>query len=211
VVASRRDPADPAVDTTERPPSPGRDVVMVVVGLGMLVLGANVLLGAAVTVAQRLGISELVIGLTLVAVGTSLPEIATSLLAVARGAGDLAVGNAVGSNIFNLLAVLGITALVAPGGVPVARGALDFDLPVMVAVTVACLPIFFTGNRIARGEGALFVGYYAAYTAYLLLDAADHDALEPFSAIMLWFVVPLTVVTLATMVTRSMRGRVTAR
>ena len=139
----------------------------------------------------------MVIGLTLVAVGTSLPEIATSVLAVLRGQRDLAVGNAVGSNVFNLFAVLGVTAVVAPGGVAVPRGALDFDLPVMLAVTVACLPIFFTGHLIARWEGAVFLGYYVAYSAYLLLRAAEHDALAPFSSVMLGFVVPLTVLTIA--------------
>lgn len=205
VVVSQRERAETAVDPTERAPSPARDLVLVVVGLGMLVLGSDLLLDAAVTVADRLGVSELVIGLTLVAVGTSLPEIATSLLAVVRGARDLAVGNAVGSNIFNLLGVLGVTAVVAPAGVPVARGALDFDLPVMLAVTIACLPILFTGSRISRGEGALFVGYYVAYTAYLLLDAAGHDALAPFSAVMLWFAVPLTFVGVAASVVRGLR------
>lgn len=183
----------------------GRDALAVVAGIGMLVVGSRLLLGAAVTVAEALGISELVIGLTLIAVGTSLPEIATSILAVARGQRDIAVGNAVGSNVFNLLAVLGVTGIVAPGGIPVARGALDFDIPVMIAVTVACLPIFFTGHLIARWEGALFLGYYVAYTTYLLLDAAGHDALAPFSTIMLWFVVPLTVVTLVGTVISALR------
>lgn len=186
-------------------PTVGRDTFAIVAGIGMLVVGSRLLLGASVTVAQRLGISELVIGLTLVAVGTSLPEIATSLLAVMRGQRDLAVGNAVGSNVFNLLAVLGVSGIVAPGGIPVARGALDFDIPVMIAVTVACLPIFFTGHLIARWEGALFLAYYVAYTTYLLLDAAGHDALAPFSTIMLWFVVPLTVVTLVGSVISAIR------
>lgn len=209
VVVSRRDPDAVVVvdDVDGAVPSPLRDAALVVVGLALLVVGSNLLLGAAVAVAERLGVSELVIGLTLIAVGTSLPEIATSMLAVMRGDRDLAVGNAVGSNVFNLLAVLGITGVVAPGGVPVARGALDFDLPVMVAVTVACLPIFFTGDRISRREGVLFVAYYVVYTAYLLLDAAGHDALEPFSAIMLWFVVPLTVLTVGGSVVRSLRRR----
>jgi cation:H+ antiporter len=196
----RREPAmaPSEADEPAAPPasSPLRDLVSIAVGLALLVAGSRLLVDAAVAVAQRLGVSELVIGLTLVAVGTSLPEIATSLLAVLRGERDLAVGNAVGSNIFNLFAVLGITAVVAPSGVPVARGALDFDLPVMLAVTVACLPIFFTGRLIARWEGVVFLWYYGAYFAYLLLRAAEHDALEPFSAVMLGFVLPLTVLTI---------------
>lgn len=182
------------------------DVGRLVVGIGLLVVGSNLLLDAAVTVAQRLGISELVIGLTLIAVGTSLPEIATSTLAVLRGERDLAVGNAVGSNIFNLLAVLGVTAIVGPEGVPVPSSALDFDLPVMIAVTVVCLPIFFTGHEIARWEGAIFLGYYVAYSAYLLLDAAGHDALQPFSWVMLGFVVPITVFTIAATVGTALRA-----
>jgi cation:H+ antiporter len=214
VIMSRRSDDTPdaseVVDDAVRPSTP-RDLALVAAGLVGLVLGSNLLLDASVTVAERLGVSQLVIGLTLVAVGTSLPEIATSLLAVARGERDLAVGNAVGSNVFNLLAVLGITGLVAPEGIGVAKGALDFDLPVMLAVTIACLPIFFTGSRIARREGALFLGYYIAYTAYVLLDAAEHDALEPFSAVMLWFVVPLTVLSIGATVIGSIRQRMLAR
>lgn len=207
IVGVRREPATAGDVPTEdvRVPSVPRDAAWVVAGLGMLVFGSNLLVSAAVTVAQRLGVSELVIGLTLVAVGTSLPEIATSVLAVLRGSRDLAVGNAVGSNIFNLLAVLGITGVVAPGGVPVMRGALDFDLPVMLAVTVACLPIFFTGHLIARWEGVVFLGYYIAYSAYLLLRAAEHDALEPFSSVMLSFVVPITVLTVGGSVVKAVR------
>jgi len=113
-----------------------------------------------------------------------------------RGERDLAVGNIVGSNIFNLLLVLGGTAVLAPAGIAVAPAAISFDLPVMTAVAVACLPIFFTGHRIARWEGALFLGYYAAYTTYLVLRATEHDALPAFSGVMLGFVLPITVITL---------------
>lgn len=172
------------------------NIGLVAAGLALLVVGSNLLLAAAVAIAEDLGLSELVIGLTLVAAGTSLPEIATSILAAVRGQRDLAVGNAVGSNLFNLLAVLGITSAVSPAGIAVADGALQFDMPFMVAVAVACLPIFFTGHLIARWEGAVFLGYYIAYTAYLVLNATEHDLLEPFSAVMIEFVVPLTVITI---------------
>jgi cation:H+ antiporter len=144
-----------------------------------------------------MGVSELVIGLTIVAAGTSLPEVATSIIATIRGQRDIAVGNVVGSNIFNILAVLGLTAMVAPGGLPVSEAAINFDYPVMLAVAVACLPIFFVGYSIARWEGALFLGYYVAYTLYLILAATEHDALPEFSTAMMYFVVPLTIVTLA--------------
>lgn len=189
------------------PPGPFRYGVAVVTGLVLLLVGSGLLLDSAVDVAIRMGISELVIGLTLIAAGTSMPEIATSVLAAIRQERDIAVGNVVGSNILNLLIVLGLSAAVAPDGIAVPVGALDFDLPFMVVVAVACLPIFVTGSLIARWEGALFLGYYAAYLTYLLLKAAEHDALAPFSAVMAWFVVPLTVITLATLAVRAWRAR----
>lgn len=180
-----------------------RDLAFVAVGLLLLIVGAGWLVDAATVIARRFGLSELVIGLTVVAVGTSLPEIATSVLAVMRGQRDLAVGNVVGSCLFNLLGVLGITALVAPDGIGVGASALHFDMPVMLATAVACLPIFFTGHCINRWEGGLFLAYYVAYTAYLLLDSAGHAALPAYSAIMMLFVVPLTVATLAVVGTRA--------
>ena len=183
------------------------DLAMVLGGLGLLVLGARWLVESAVTIAQALGLSELVIGLTVIAVGTSLPEIATSVMAAVRGQRDLAVGNIVGSNVLNLLVVLGLTAVVAPSGIPVNAAAIHFDFPVMIATAVACLPIFFTGHCIARWEGAVFLGYYIAYTAYLLLDAAGHDALPAFSIAMMQFVLPLTVITLGIVVMRALRQR----
>jgi len=120
-------------------------------------------------VARALGMSELVIGLTIVAAGTSLPEVATSVIAAARRERDIAVGNVIGSNLFNILVALGLAAVLVPGGVEVAPAALRFDIPVMLAVAVACLPIFFTGHLIARWEWGLFLGYYLAYTLYLIL------------------------------------------
>ncbi|MQA90281.1 MAG: calcium/sodium antiporter [Gemmatimonas sp.] len=174
-------------------------------GLALLVFGSRWLVGSAISVAQFLGVSELVIGLTVVAIGTSLPELATSVVAAFRGERDIAVGNVVGSNIFNILLVLGVAGVAGSSGVPVAPAALSFDLPVMIAVAVACLPIFFTGHRIERWEGLLFIGYYVAYTAYLILDSARHDALPIFSAVMGLFVLPLTVITLATLSLRAWR------
>lgn len=165
-------------------------------GLAVLLTGARVLVSSAVALARVLGISELVVGLTVVAVGTSLPEIATSLVAAVRGERDMAVGNAIGSNIFNLHSVFGLAALVAPGGLTVVPGALHFDLPVMVAAAVACLPIFFTGRLVSRWEGLLFLGYYAAYVTYLLMRSTEHDLLPAFSRVFSLFVFPLTAVTL---------------
>ena len=209
----RSDPAagDTALDTVNGPPRGTRAWVMNVAlvggGLALLILGANWLVDSATLIARQFGLSELVIGLTVVAVGTSMPEIATSIIATIRGQRDLAVGNVVGSNIFNLLGVLGLAAVISPTGIPVSPAAVNFDIPVMIATAVACLPIFFTGHSIQRWEGAVFLGYYVAYTAYLLLDAAGHDALPDFRLAMLWVVMPLTVVTLSVVTWRHLRSR----
>ncbi|MEZ6147151.1 MAG: calcium/sodium antiporter [Planctomycetaceae bacterium] len=175
------------------------DVGFVLVGLLLLVLGADWLVDGATRLARQMKISELVIGLTIVAGGTSLPELATSLVAAVRGERDIAVGNVVGSNLFNLLGVLGLSALISPTGVHVAEQAVRFDIPVMIAVSVACLPIFASGHRIARWEGALFVGYQIAYIATLVMLDTKSPALAIFSQQMWWFVLPLTAVTLLVM------------
>jgi cation:H+ antiporter len=182
-------------------------LALIGIGLGLLVFGARALVDAAVTVAQLLGVSELVIGLTVVAAGTSLPEVATSVLAAMRGERDIAVGNVVGSNIFNVLGVLGVSALIAPQALTVAPAMLSFDLPVMLGIAIACLPIFFTGNAIARWEGALFLAFYAAYTGYLLLAATQHDALETYGLAMRAFVLPLTAVTILVVAWREYQRR----
>lgn len=182
-----------------------RDAGLILAGLVLLVLGARWLVGAAVDTARALGMSELVVGLTIVAAGTSLPEVATSILASIRGQRDIAVGNVVGSNVFNLLAVLGLGGLVAPDGLPISTGALTFDLPVMIGVAVATLPIFFTGYLIARWEGLVFLGYYAAYTVFLVLHASMHPAADEFGAAILWFVLPLTALTIAVLAVRALR------
>lgn len=184
-----------------------RDAVLVLVGLGLLVAGSRWFVEGAVGAARLLGVSELVIGLTIVAAGTSMPELATSLLAAVRGERDIAVGNVIGSNIFNLLVVLGGASLVAPEGVPVASSALAFDLPVMIGVALACLPIFFTGYAIARWEGAVFLGYYGLYATYLFLQATRHDALGAYSWIVGAFVIPITALTLCVLAVRALRGR----
>ena len=182
------------------------NVGLVLAGLAVLVGGARWFVDGAVALARTIGVSELVIGLTVVAAGTSLPEVATSIIATIRGERDIAVGNVIGSNIYNILAILGISSVVTPGGLTVAPAVVSFDLPVMVAVAVACLPIFFSGMAVARWEGAVFLGYYVAYLAYLILDATGHDGLPAFSAVMTWFVVPLTALTLALVALRARGG-----
>ena len=184
-----------------------RDIVSAVGGLVLLVLGSRWLVDSAVSFAQYLGISELGIGLTVVAAGTSLPEVVTSTVAAIRGERDIAVGNVVGSNIFNVMGVLGLTSLVAPAGIEVSSSVVNFDMPVMIVVAFACLPIFFTGGVISRSEGALFLVYYVAYTLYLFLAATQHDALPRFSAVLLYFALPLTLLTLIGVAVREMHRR----
>jgi len=181
------------------------NVVLLVAGLGMLVLGADWLVESATTIARSLGISELVIGLTIVAAGTSAPELATSAMAALRGERDIAVGNAIGSNVFNILGVLGLTAILAPDGIAVPASALRFDIPVMIAVAVAALPIFFTGFTIARWEGALFLAMYCGYVLFLFLDAVEHWSLSIYSTAMLLFVIPIITLTLGLLAERELR------
>jgi cation:H+ antiporter len=180
-------------------------VGLVAAGLVLLVIGSDWLVTASIAFAKAMGVSDLIIGLTIVAAGTSMPEVATSITAAIKGERDIAVGNVVGSNTFNILGCLGLAGLVAPGGLPLAPSLLSFDIWVMLAVALACLPVFFTGREIARWEGAVFVGYYVAYVAYLILAAQQHDALPLFSQVMLMFVVPLTVVTLIALMIRRPR------
>ena len=177
----------------------------ILAGLALLVTGSNQLVSGAVSLAQALGLSELVIGLTIIAVGTSLPELATSLIAAWKGERDIAVGNIVGSNLFNLLAVLGLAGLVSPEKIAVARSAIEFDFPVMMAVMVACLPIFFAGYRINRWEGALFLSYYVAYTAYLIMQSNGDSFANTFADAIIGYVVPLTAITLFVIAARAWR------
>ncbi|WP_405120059.1 calcium/sodium antiporter [Pseudomonas leptonychotis] len=178
---------------------------LIIAGLVLLVSGSNFLVEGAVSLARTLGLSELVIGLTVVAIGTSLPELATSITAALKGERDIAVGNIVGSNIFNLLCVLGLASMVSPQAINVAANALAFDFPVMIAVAVACLPIFFSGYRINRWEGLLFLAYYAAYTVYLVLFSTGKPFAESFGNAMLGYALPLTAVTLVIIAGRAWR------
>jgi cation:H+ antiporter len=176
-------------------------------GLIMVVLGSDWLVSGATTIAEELGVSELVIGLTVVALGTSLPELATSITASLKGETDMAVGNVVGSNIFNVLIVLGTAGILAPSGVEVSAAAINLDIPIMIAVAVACLPIFFTENRISRWEGIFFWLYYIIYTLFLFLKSTEHDTLPVFNTVMLGFVIPITVVTLIILTISHWRDR----
>lgn len=216
VVQARRAPADAAAefDAEVEASPPGTlmskwyvQIWFVVAGLIMLVQGANWLVDSAVVFARALGISEVVIGLTIVSVGTSLPEVAASLAAALKGERDMAVGNVVGSCVFNTLGCIGLGGLVAgASGMSVASSIMNFDLWVMLAAFFACLPVFISGREIARWEGGLFVGYYVAYVTYLIMRAQEHDALAAYSSVMLTFVVPLTALTLVVLNVRRFRA-----
>jgi len=165
----RKRPGDPVVEQAREAaegPEPKRrralNVLLLLLGLGGLYLGGDLTVTGAVALARSAGLSEAVIGLTVVAVGTSLPEMVTSLIAAQRGQFDIAVGNAVGSNIFNLLLILGLTSCLAPVTVP--EGGLA-DLAVLLVLSVLLLPLSITHRRrIVRWEGAVFLGGWIAYT-----------------------------------------------
>lgn len=178
-------------------------LLLIVVGLVFLVIGSEWLVNASVTFAKALGISDLVIGLTIVAAGTSMPEVATSVMAAIKGERDIAVGNVVGSSTFNILGCLGLSGLVSGDlGLAVPAAILNFDIWVLIAVSLACLPVFMTGREIARWEGGVFLLYYLAYVTYLILATQQHAALGVFSAAMMSFVVPITVITLVVVLVR---------
>jgi cation:H+ antiporter len=193
-------------ETTPRTPARvAGSAVMAATGLALLVVGAGWLVAGAVAIATWLGVGELVVGLTVVSAGTSLPELATSVVASVRGQRDIAVGNVVGSNLFNLLAVLGLSSAVAPDGIGVSGQALRFDLPVMVGTAVVCLPVFFTGSRIARWEGVMLLAGYAAYVICLVLLATGSPAFGPLRVALLVFALPLTAAALAVTTWRERR------
>ncbi|MDH3403512.1 MAG: calcium/sodium antiporter [Acidobacteriota bacterium] len=207
LLGSRREARARATESGTKPAAPRLSSALIASAAGLLALvfGARWLVAGSVAIARALGLSELVIGLTLVAAGTSLPEAATSIVAALRGERDLAVGNIVGSNVFNLLAVLGGSAVLAPHGLEVSASLLRFDLPVMVGAAVVCLPVFFTGWHTERWEGALLVACYGLYVACLVLGAAASPRLPPAIVVMLGLALPLTGATLLQAVLRARR------
>jgi len=147
----------------------GPALLLALGGLALTLVGARFLVTGAVSIAAALGVSEAIIGLTVVAVGTSLPELVTSIVAARKGQGDLAFGNVVGSNIFNIFGILGATALIKPLAVP--SEIIGFDIWVMLAATLLLIALTMTGWRIGRGKGAILLGAYLAYLAALLVMA----------------------------------------
>lgn len=182
------------------------DVLLVITGIALLVLGSRWLVGSASEVARYFGVSELTIGLTIVAIGTSLPELATSIVATLKGERDIAVGNVIGSNIFNILCVLGFTASIVPDGVAISSQALRFDFPVTLLVSLAALPILFSNFRIERWEGGLFVLSYAAYITYLILDSTRHPFIGTYAHILIWYVFPVLLALIVIQTFLALRG-----
>jgi cation:H+ antiporter len=147
-------------------------LVLFITGLALTVLGADLLVVGAVSIAQGLGVSDAIIGLTIVAIGTSMPELATTVVATLKDERDVAIGNLIGSSISNLFVILGVTCLVSPSSIEVSADVLWIDLPLCVAVAVACLPVFRSGQMVSRREGSVFVLAYLIYLAVLIFIRA---------------------------------------
>lgn len=170
-----------------------QNLLLVIGGLVLLVLGARWLVQSAVEIATLLGVNEAVIGLTIVAAGTSLPEVVTSIMATIRGERDIAVGNVVGSNIFNILCVLGLSGLVSPIPLLAGEQMAQLDLPVMLGVAVLCVPLFFTGATLTRPDGALFLGLYVFYVWYLVAQALSQPYIPMLQSVFLFGVLPVVI------------------
>ena len=195
----------PTSDTTMTYKSLSLRILLVAVSIGVMIYASQLMVSGAVGIASRLGISELVIGLTVLAVGTSLPEIAATLVAIRRNEHDLAVGNIMGSSIFNIVAVPATMTLVHAASLPVSNDAVRFDMPIMLLAIVACLPIFFSGHRISRSEGVLFLLYYAAYVVTLYVrSVSDSPITTPTLALL---AIPVLVVTLSIVIYRALAYR----
>lgn len=185
----------------------GVEVLAFLGGMTCLVIGSRLLVKGAVTIANSLQINPLIVGLTVVALGTSLPELATSVVASFRGERDIAVGNVVGSNIFNILVVLGMTSVLSPSGIVIDPSVLAFDLPVMIGVAVMCLPICLNDNLVSRWEGLMLLVYYIAYTLYLIMKTTDHDSTVMYGAALKYVIVPLTILGLTMIMLRSRQSK----
>lgn len=194
-------------DVERLPVSVPAQFIVGIIGLILLVLGAHWLVDSAVIFAEMAGISELIIGLTIVSIGTSLPEIVTVIVAALKVERDIAVGNVIGSNILNILVVLGISGLFIPESIPVQPALLRFDLLILIAASFACLPIFFTRHKIDRLEGGVFLALYISYISYLFLASTRHAMLDVFSNTMLFFVLPLITVTILSVFIHEWRRR----
>jgi len=168
-----------------------KNLFFVVAGLAMLYFGSNWLVEAAIIIARTFGVSELVIGLTIVAAGTSMPEVATSIVAAMKGEGDISAGNVIGSNIFNILGVLGVAAATTPESIPVAANILRFDLPIAIFAAVVTIPVFIVDNYISRFDGLIFFSYFVFYNVLVVMRALSNPSVPMFEAFLTAYI-PLT-------------------
>lgn len=170
--------ADPLKDQISQEPTPQRkhsgireffiSILLFAIGLAFLIYGSNQFIDGAIGIAKIAGVSELIIGLTIIAAGTSLPELVVSCIAAFRGKNDIAIGNVVGSNIFNLLCIIGVVSTIG-GGLSVSTEMIVRDIPVMVVTAILGGIICITGHRVTKGEGVLLFLSYVGYVAYLII------------------------------------------
>ncbi|GAA1651526.1 calcium/sodium antiporter [Catellatospora bangladeshensis] len=170
VAGSRGDTPNSAAEPVRRR-GPLRQLLLMLLGVAVVVVGAELLVEGAAASARAFGVSETVIGLTIVAIGTCTPELVTTVMSTLRGNRDLAIGNLLGSSIYNICAILGLTVVVAPHGIAVPREIFAADLTLMVAVTLVAASVFAVGARMSRTAGCLFIATYAAYLTWLLSRA----------------------------------------
>jgi cation:H+ antiporter len=185
----------------------GKYILLLLSGLVLIVMGSRWMVDAAVEIAGILGISELVIGLTIVSIGTSLPEVATSLSAVRKGDSDTAVANVMGSNLYNILLTLSLTIIVAPGALVVSPDAINFDFPFMIIVASACLPLFWPAKELNRTVAAGFIFYYLVYLSYLVLTSIGHSFANSMEWGMIWLVIPITLILIVVKFTLQFKNR----
>ncbi|MEX1201097.1 MAG: calcium/sodium antiporter [Methylophaga sp.] len=198
--------------STDTPKPVWHNLLFIVAGLALLVLGARWLVQSAVDIASSFGISEAVIGLTIVAAGTSLPEVMTSIVATIKGERDIAIGNVVGSNIFNILAVLGLSGLLSPVPLLASEQLAQIDVPVMLAVAVLCLPLFFLGSSLNRFEGFLFLVIYVGYVWFTVAMALSLDYLPQLQTVLLYGLAPLVgIYVLLCLITEQVKRRSASR
>jgi len=165
-VCAKKNPEENSEEATAKPRKLWQLLLLTVIGLGLIILGSNFAVDGASAIARILGLSERFIGLTIVALGTSLPELFTSVAAARKGNADIAIGNIVGSNIFNILFVIGISSLIIP--VPFASGFI-FDTAIVIFASVLLLLCCLRRRKLNRLSGIIMLASYAAYFAYIAL------------------------------------------
>ena len=187
----KKNGVDSSEETADHVAPAWQNILLITIGLVLLVVGARWLVQSAVTIASSFGVSEAVIGLTIIAAGTSLPEVMTSIVATIKGERDIAIGNVVGSNIFNILAVLGLSGLFSPTPLLASEQLIQIDVPVMLAVAMLCFPLFFLGSTLNRFEGFLFLLLYVAYVWYTIALALALPYLSQMQTWLFYGLAPL--------------------